>query len=114
MKNLEVLIVLLALSGCAGTASPTPDELAQDPGRYHDRQITTCGQVVLGGAKCSLLTPAGEVWISSASEACAAPTATVVYAKVSGQFTFIATDKNLVIRKADINPLVGGCPQQAT
>lgn len=114
MKNLGALVVLLALSGCAGSTTPTPAELARDPGRYDDRQITTCGQVVLGGAKCSLVTPAGEVWLSSASETCAAPAAVVVYAEVAGRFSVIEASKDLVIRKATIKPLVGGCPQHAS
>jgi hypothetical protein len=114
MRILGQLIVLMAVGGCAVNTSPTPAELAANPERYDGLQITTCGQVSLGGAKCSLMTPAGEIWLSSASKACVAPTVSIVLAEVSGRLAVLDSGRELVVRKASINPLAGKCPNKDT
>jgi hypothetical protein len=114
MKGFAGLILLAALSGCAASTSPTPAELAQNPARYNDRQITTCGQVIAGGGKCSLKTGAREIWLSSASKLCAAPVSNTSYASISGTFSALASGTALVIRKANIKPLDGSCPGSGT
>lgn len=114
MKGFASLFFLAALGGCAITSHPTPTELAGHPNRYDDRQISTCGLVVTGGGKCNLKASAREIWLSSASKLCAAPTSRTTYANVSGTFSALASGTKLVIRKASIEPLEGSCPQGGT
>ena len=114
MKLVSSLIALTALSGCAATSTPTPAELARNPSRYNDRQITTCGQITAGGGKCVLKAPAGEIWLSSASQLCASPAARSTHANISGTFLSLGSDAELVIRKAIIQPLSANCPSGGT
>ena len=114
MKRIAILTFLFALVGCNGAASPTPSELANNFQRYDDRQITTCGQIITGGGKCTLQTDTKEIWVSTKSQLCAAQASSTTYAKVSGLFSVLDSGAEPVIRKASIEPLHGGCPASGT
>lgn len=110
MKQIAILAILFAFSGCTGKANPTPSDLATDFKRYDDQQVATCGQIVTGGGKCTLKTSTKEIWLSSQSELCAAQTSTTSYANVSGLFSALDSGADLVLRKAKIEPISGNCP----
>jgi len=114
MKVFASALLLVSISGCAMTAHPTPAELAGNPSRYDDRQIVTCGQVVTGGGKCHLKASGKEIWLSSASALCAAPTPSITYANILGLFSSLESGAMHVVRKANIEPLEGVCPASGT
>lgn len=125
MKGFASLFLLASLSGCAMTAYPTPAELAGNPNRYDDRRIVTCGQVVTGGGKCYLQARTKEIWLSSASALCAAPTPSITQAKISGLFSALtictvaavvvnSKQETLLVRKRGSDTFIqpGGKPDE--
>jgi hypothetical protein len=108
MKILASIATLLVLAGCTQASHPTPAELAGSPNSYHDRQIRTCGQITVGGGSCHLKAETTEIWLSSSSELCQRPSVSTTYANITGLFSALEKE-HLVIRKADVTPVLGGC-----
>ena len=114
MRVFVTVAIYFALCGCSSTAYPTPEQLAQSPARYDEQHVSTCGEVFLGGGKCTLQTNSMEIWISSETKLCTAPATTSIQASVSGLFSVVGPDNTLVLRKARVEPITGNCSQSST